>query len=207
MRYGAGLREALRPPTGLAGGGGERAPVCSLALVTPGDTPPLPTPSHPLFLPTVAPLRAAHQPRALRTRSALCCAGNSWMERWPVTPVAPPEPGRDGQRREGARSEGAGVRTNAGRLAPSPPPSPAGCREGAQRRRGLPGSLQRCDGGVSGPGRMERGRQHSSVRAGLWPLTAARLSQGLGAEPRDRGRCGEQSQPGEVCNPAQEQRA
>lgn len=163
-------------------------------------SPPLPAHSRPLA-------RSSPASRAQDPLSSLCCAGNSWMERWPVTPVAPPEPGRDGQRREGARSGGAGVRTNAGRLAPSPPPSPAGCREGAQRRRGLPGSLQRCDGGVSGPGRMERGRQHSSVRAGLWPLTAARLSQGLGAEPRDRGRCGEQSQPGEDCNPAQEQRA
>lgn len=67
------------------------------------------------------------------------------MERWPVTPAAPP--GTDGQRRGGAGSGGAGVQANAGRLAPSPPPVacrlPRGC---AQRRPGLPGSPQRCDG-------------------------------------------------------------
>lgn len=41
-----------------------------------------------------------------------------------------------------------------GRLAPSPPPTPAGCRGGAQRQPSLPGPRSR-----------KRGRQHASVRA------------------------------------------
>lgn len=41
-----------------------------------------------------------------------------------------------------------------GRLAPSPPPTPAGCRGGAQRQPSLPG-----------PRSGKRGRQHASVRA------------------------------------------
>lgn len=143
MRHGAGFRGALRPPTRASRGRGRASAVCGFPLSTPGDTylflspsscPQSPPPTQHTGLAHPGPAQLSPQQRQLL------------IERWLVTPVAPPESGRDGQRRGGARSGGAGVRTNTGRLAPSPPPSPAGCREGAQRRRGLPGSPQRCDG-------------------------------------------------------------
>ncbi|XP_057605514.1 nascent polypeptide-associated complex subunit alpha, muscle-specific form-like [Hippopotamus amphibius kiboko] len=59
---------------------------------------------------SVAP--SAHSPasRARDPLSNLRRADNSWMERRPVTPVAPPDQGRDGQRRGGAESGDAGAR-------------------------------------------------------------------------------------------------
>lgn len=138
---GFGGRWDLR--SGLAGEGGERAPF-AVSLWSPQVIPTsffLPPPAHRRPLP-----RNSLASRSQDPHSSLRSNDNSWIERWLVAPVAPLESGRDGQRRGGARSGGAGVRTNAGRLAPSPPPSPAGCREGAQRQRGLPGSPQRCDG-------------------------------------------------------------
>lgn len=96
--------------------------------------------------PTAAPSRALTSRARTRLLSPLRSAGTSWVERWPVRPVVAPE--RQGRAGSGvdAGSGGAGVWPNEGRLAPSPPPSPAGCCRGAQRRPGLPGSPQRCDG-------------------------------------------------------------
>lgn len=166
------------PPTRLARGGGERARGCSLPLATPGDTP---APPRSLSLPAAAPSRATHQSHAPRSRSALSAAPTTpgWSG-WQVTPVAPPEPGRDGQRRGGARSGGAGVRTNAGRVAPSPPPLPAGCREGAQRRRGLSGSPS----GVMG---CQRPRAHGEGPSALICQGRALAPDSRQPEPGPRG--------------------
>lgn len=86
---GSGGRSDLRP--GLAVGVGVRAP----EAVSPRP-PQVHPPVSPTSLPTVAP--SAHSPasRARDPLSSLRRADNSWMEPWPVTPVAPPEQGRDG---------------------------------------------------------------------------------------------------------------
>ena len=102
----------------------------------------LPTPR-----PAVAP--SAHSPasRARDRLSNLRRAGNSWMESWPVTPVAPPEQGRVGQPRGGERSGDAGVRPNEGRLARPRPrrlQAAAGVRRGSQVSRGPRSGVMGC---------------------------------------------------------------
>lgn len=124
---------------GLAGEGASAAG-CGPPLATAGDRSPQPRLSSSRARPPPA---RTHQPGA---------PGPDQLAVAPVLrdgAVAGDSGGttRDGQRRGRARSGGAGVQTNAGRLAPSPPPVacrlPRGC---AQRRPGLPGSPQRCDG-------------------------------------------------------------
>lgn len=128
MRRRAVLRGALRPPTRASGGGGER-PNIAVSSWTPGD--PL-APSSRLSSSSCeqSPPRA-HSPawRAQDLISFLRSAGNSWIERWPVTPVAPPgtgsvaEPGVEAQVCRRMRDAWHRPR----------PPLPAGCRGGARR--------------------------------------------------------------------------
>lgn len=70
-----------------------------------------------------------------------------------------------------------------GRLAPSPPPTPAGCRGGAQRQPSLPGPRSR-----------KRGRQHASVRALAPDSRLPTQIRAWGLNPRTGGL---QSRPGE----------
>lgn len=88
----------------------------------------------------------------------------------------------------------AGAGPSEGRLAPSPPPTPAGCRGGAQRQPSLPG-----------PRSGKRGRQYASVRA-LAPdsrlptqIRASGLNPRTGSLQSGLGEAKAQSLGGEVC--------
>ena len=134
---GSGGRGDLRPR--LEGGGGARAPAA------------IPSPPH------VHP-RLSHSPARSRTLGAL----TSLARPGPAQQSAPRPQLVDGVL---AGATGGAARAGQGRAAPwrsaqcrrrcaaergapgtAPPPSPTGCRGGAQRQPGLPGSPQRCDG-------------------------------------------------------------
>lgn len=124
------------------------------------------------------------QPSALRTHPTLW--DGSWRERGRTATVS----------HSAARAwSGAQVRgPSEGRLAPSPPPTPAGCRGGAQRQPSLPG-----------PRSGKRGRQHASVRA-LAPdsrlptqIRASGLNPRTGSLQSGLGEAKAQSPGGGVC--------
>lgn len=149
MRRRAGLRGALRPPTRARGGGGER-PQVAVSPRPPQVTRCPPAPS--LLLPRAQPPPRAHSPawRAQDLTSSPRGAGNSGMERWPVTPVAPPGTGsvaeEPGEWRRRCTDECG---------APGTVPAPRRLQAAAGVRAetaGLPGSPQRCDGASAAEG-------------------------------------------------------